>query len=148
MSNIRTNKRRQACIICGAMVEPGEGMLYFVSEEDNEDMDRFDAPSGWLVQHLDHDLCQRLAAERDAALAAERKSAQERKAARAAERAALVAQAQAIVGKAPDVIDWSWDDFRFRLGKAVAESEHFEAREYYDGDELVGFTVRERKCVS
>lgn len=57
---VRTNKRADYCHRCGAMVPAGQGELFLVHDDD-ESMYGFQ--SGWLVEHLDRELCKRLREE-------------------------------------------------------------------------------------
>lgn len=55
----------------------------------------------------------------------------------------LAARVQAATGLEKQV-DFSWDDFRFELGKTLDETAHFVAREYKMNGEVIGFVVKEK----
>lgn len=132
----RTNRRGQHCWHCGGWVEPGQGSLFHVDDED-EAMYGFQA--GWLVQHLDGDICKAAIAE----VKAEKQERERREQERQVESDRLAKRVREDTGL-EEQQDWSWDDYRYSWGSVLAETEHFTAREYKDGDEIIGFVIKEK----
>lgn len=67
----------------------------------------------------------------------------DKRAAIAQEKVDLIARVQAATGLDEAVVDWSFDDFRVRVGAVIEKTEHFTAREYRAGDVLIGFVVKD-----
>lgn len=75
-------------------------------------------------------------AERDAEAEAQRQQYER-------EPVELVKRVQAATGL-EEHADFSWDDFRFDLGKTLDETVHFMAREYKFDDKVIGFVVKQK----
>lgn len=134
--SIRTNRQSQPCWICGHMVPAGQGELFYA---DPEDESMYGFQSGWLVGHLDKNLCNaNIKANKEAD-----ETARAREATRKAERAALVESTKKETGL-EEHGDWSWDDYRFDVGEEIASSEHFVARKYFCDKDLIGFVIKEK----
>ena len=127
---MRTNKYSQPCTVCGRNVPAGAGELYQWLDDDDDKL-------VWLVKHLDKMIC----TQNKAIDAAAEKAAADRKWELECERWELVASLTRETGQ-PECIDWSWDDFRYSVGKAIRETDHYRAHEYSAEGRIIGFTIQ------
>lgn len=124
----RVNKRAEFCALCGHMAKAGEAYIW--QDQDTDE---------WLVAHSDADVCKRNRAESQAA-----------KVAKEAADAALKVESHDLTVRVametglPLERDWSWDDYSYRVGPILVETEHFTAREYTRVGELIGFVIEKK----
>ncbi len=112
---------------------------HYVSAEDHEDMDEFDVKGGYEydVKALQSEarkvatkeqiaLAEKIVAETNAQKA---KWAEEEKI-KAAEKVETLEEAKAFDKKYQLLVDWSWDDYRYRLGDMAEEGKYWTVRKY------------------
>lgn len=128
-AEVRTNRRGQHCARYGQWLEPGQGFLYQDQDDDS-----------WYVLHLDKAQCEANLAQQKAEENSHKASETQLK----AERDKLSKTIKSVDGS-EEHTDWSWDDFRFSLGRVLLESDHYEAREYLEDGKVIGFTIKDCK---
>ncbi|MHB8603552.1 MAG: hypothetical protein ACYC9R_13035 [Nitrosotalea sp.] len=112
---------------------------HYLSAEDREEMDEFDSPGGYEydVKALENEarkvatseqiaLAEKILAETNALKA---KWAEEEKKI-AAEKVETLEEANAFNKKYNLLADWSWDDYRYRLGDMAEEGKYWTVRKY------------------
>lgn len=52
VDQIRTNRKPGRCRYCGSIVPAGQGRLYYIDPDEAYEV------SGWIVEHMDKDICQ------------------------------------------------------------------------------------------
>lgn len=137
-SSTKTNKKPGHCSRCGKFLNPGEGeVVHFEEEEDVDILGNGNEQALYCLNVVDcMDRAARIQSEID-----RKKQEKENELEDARILAARVANNTGLEEQA----DWSWDDFRFRVGKVLAESDKHVAREYLMNDEVIGFVIEKKK---
>ena len=137
-SSTKTNKKPGHCSRCGKFLNPGEGeVVRFEEEEDVDILGNGNEQALYCLNVADcMDRAARIRSEID-----RKKQEKEKELEDARTLAIKVASDTGL----EEQTDWSWDDFRFRVGEVLAESDRHVARKYLMNGEVIGFVIEKKK---